>query len=97
MDYSDIEDNRTVVDKKIDVFQRVKNIEAGQDANVTSGSSDDSPANKLKSPYKKYMKSSFKLRANSPITKALVGNQHKLPQHLQDAIKAAPGKSYKKY
>ena len=96
MNYADLENDRTVVDKKIDVYERVKNMSSGQD-NVTSGSSDDSPANKLKSPYKKYMKSSFKLSAKSPITKALVGNQHKLPQHLQDAIKAAPGKSYKKY
>ena len=97
MNYADIENDETVVNKKIDIYQKIKNIEAGQDANVTSGSPDDSPANKLKSPYKKYMKSSFKLSAKSPITKALVGNQHKLPQHLQDAIKAAPGKSYKKY
>lgn len=26
----------------------------------------------------------------SPVAKALKGNQHRLPQHLQDAIKAAP-------
>ena len=55
-----------------------------------------SPASKLKSPYKMYTKSPFKMSAKSPLTKALVGNQHKLPQHLQDAIKAAPGKNYKK-
>ena len=51
---------------------------------------------KLNSPYKMYTKSPFKLSAKSPLAKALVGNQHKLPQHLQDAIKAAPGKNYKK-
>lgn len=51
---------------------------------------------KLHSPYKMYTKSPFKLAAKSPLAKALVGNQHKLPQHLQDAIKAAPGKNYKK-
>ena len=55
-----------------------------------------SPASKLKSPYKMYTKSPFKMSAKSPLTKALVGNQNKLPQHLQDAIKAAPGKNYKK-
>ena len=55
-----------------------------------------SAASKLKSPYKMYTKSPFKMSAKSPLTKALVGNQHKLPQHLQDAIKAAPGKNYKK-
>ena len=55
-----------------------------------------SPNTKLKSPYKMYTKSPFKLAAKSPLAKALVGNQHKLPQHLQDAIKAAPGKNYKK-
>jgi len=51
---------------------------------------------KLSSPYKMYTKSPFKMSAKSPLTKALVGNQNKLPQHLQDAIKAAPGKNYKK-
>ena len=30
--------------------------------------------------------------AKSPATKKLQGAQNKLPQHLQDAIKAAPGK-----
>lgn len=29
---------------------------------------------------------------SSPVKKALKGNQYKLPKHLQDAIKAAPGK-----
>ncbi len=32
----------------------------------------------------------YKQNPKSPILKALVGNQNKLPQHLQDAIKAAP-------
>jgi hypothetical protein len=36
--------------------------------------------------------SAFKMKAKSPAVKKLQGNQHKLPQHLQDAIKAAPGK-----
>lgn len=49
-----------------------------------------SPNNKIKTP-------AYKMHPKSPIAKALVGNQHKLPQHLQDAIKAAPGKAYKKY
>ena len=30
----------------------------------------------------------------APTKKALVGNQNQLPQHLQNAIKAAPGKMY---
>ena len=34
--------------------------------------------------------SPFKMTPKSPLTKALKGNQHKLPQHLQEAIKAAP-------
>lgn len=34
--------------------------------------------------------SAFKMKAKSPVAKKLQGNQHKLPQHLQDAIKAAP-------
>ena len=34
--------------------------------------------------------SPFKMTPKSPLVKALKGNQHKLPQHLQEAIKAAP-------
>lgn len=34
--------------------------------------------------------SPFKMAPKSPLMKALKGNQHKLPQHLQEAIKAAP-------
>jgi hypothetical protein len=37
-------------------------------------------------------KKGYKQKAKSPATKALKGAQNKLPQHLQDAIKAAPGK-----
>jgi hypothetical protein len=36
--------------------------------------------------------SAFKMYGKSPAVKTLQGNQNKLPQHLQDAIKAAPGK-----
>ena len=32
----------------------------------------------------------YKQNPKSPVLKALKGNQRKLPQHLQDAIKAAP-------
>jgi hypothetical protein len=32
----------------------------------------------------------YKQNSNSPVLKALKGNQGKLPQQLQDAIKAAP-------
>ena len=34
--------------------------------------------------------SAFKMKAKSPVAKKLQGNQNKLPQHLQDAIKSAP-------
>jgi len=37
-----------------------------------------------------YNKSPFKMATKSPLAKALKGNQGKLPQQLQDAIKAAP-------
>ena len=37
-----------------------------------------------------YKRSPFKMAPKSPLTKALKGNQGKLPQHLQEAIKAAP-------
>ena len=32
----------------------------------------------------------FKMKGKSPAAKTLKGNQGKLPQHLQDSIKAAP-------
>ena len=37
-----------------------------------------------------YKSSPFKMAPKSPMLKALKGNQGKLPQQLQDAIKAAP-------
>jgi len=37
-----------------------------------------------------YNKSPFKMAPKSPVAKKLQGNQGKLPQHLQEAIKAAP-------
>jgi len=37
-----------------------------------------------------YKSSPFKMAPKSPMLKALKGNQSKLPQQLQDAIKAAP-------
>ena len=42
------------------------------------------------------MGSPFKMNPKTPFMKALVGKQGNLPQHLQDAIKAAPAKSYGK-
>ena len=39
----------------------------------------------------------YKQSPRSPLAKALKGNQHKLPQHLQDAIKAAPDSPAKMY
>ena len=38
----------------------------------------------------------FKLTGKSALTKALVGNQHKLPNHLKKAILDAPETSPKK-
>ena len=40
--------------------------------------------------------SPFKMAPKSPLMKKLVGNQDKLPQQLQDAIKAAPESPAKK-
>ena len=37
-----------------------------------------------------YKRTPFKMTTKSPLAKALKGNQGKLPQALQDAIKAAP-------
>ena len=44
-----------------------------------------------------YKSSPFKMAPKSPMLKALKGNQGKLPQQLQDAIKAAPESPSKKY
>jgi len=41
------------------------------------------------------MGSPFKMAPKTPFMKALVGKQGNLPQHLQDAIKAAPAKKVK--
>ena len=43
------------------------------------------------------MSSPFKMNPKSPFMKALVGKQGNLPQHLQDAIKAAPESPAKSY
>ena len=40
--------------------------------------------------------SAFMMKGKSPMMKALVGNQDKLPQHLQEKIEATPAKMYGK-
>jgi hypothetical protein len=67
---------------------RLKKLRLAEKNNiVTSGDKaiePDSPATMKPSAYK--------MKGKSPATKALQGNQSKLPQHLQDSIKAAPNK-----
>ena len=41
-------------------------------------------------------KSAFMMKGKSPIMKALIGNQDRLPVELQEKIKAAPTKMYGK-
>ena len=41
-------------------------------------------------------KSTFMMKGKSPMMKALIGNQDKLPVELQEKIKAAPTKMYGK-
>jgi hypothetical protein len=41
-------------------------------------------------------KSAFMMKGKSPMMKALIGNQDKLPVELQEKIKAAPTKMYGK-
>ena len=41
-------------------------------------------------------KSAFMMKGKSPIMKALIGNQNKLPVELQEKIKAAPTRMYGK-
>jgi hypothetical protein len=60
---------------------------AEENNTVTSNTAEDKSDSGLK------MKpSAFKMYAKSPATKKLQGAQNTLPQQLQDAIKAAPGK-----
>ena len=47
-------------------------------------------------PYGK-KKSGFKMYGKSPMTKKLVGNQHRLPEALKAEIRKAPETPYKKY
>ena len=41
-------------------------------------------------------KSAFMMKGKSPMMKALIGDQNKLPVELQEKIKAAPTKMYGK-
>ena len=41
-------------------------------------------------------KSAFMMKGKSPLMKALIGNQNKLPVELQEKILASPGKMYGK-
>ena len=62
---------------------------AAREAGVITAKKED----ETKKPAPPKMKpSAFKMYAKSPATKKLQGAQNTLPQHLQDAIKAAPGK-----
>ena len=44
----------------------------------------------------KESKSAFMMKGKSPMMKALIGKQKNLPVELQEKIKAAPIKNYKK-
>ena len=39
--------------------------------------------------------SAFRMKSKSPMLAKLIGNQDRLPQELQDKIKAAPTRKYK--
>lgn len=69
------------------------------EVNNNTGSGDDAIETKADTtkygeyettPSSNNMRSAFKMKAKSPAAKKLQGNQSRLPQHLQDAIKAAP-------
>lgn len=64
-------------------------IEAG--ANPFANMAIDPSKYQLETPSTDYMELLYGKKP-APTKKALVGNQYKLPQHLQDKIKAAPGK-----
>tara|TARA_Y100000385_G_scaffold10399_1_gene10961 strand:+ start:3354 stop:4388 length:1035 start_codon:yes stop_codon:yes gene_type:complete len=68
--------------------QKVTTSSGGQAANAVEVTEEVTP---LGAPLQ-YKKSSNKMRSKSPAKKALKGSQNQLPQHLQAAIKAAPGK-----
>ena len=70
-------------------FDRIKTI--GEDSEKVQVAKAQKAA-KLKKLKEEKKKSPNEMRSNSPAKKALKGSQNQLPQHLQAAIKAAPGK-----
>jgi hypothetical protein len=70
-------------------FDRIKTI--GEDSEKVQVAKAQKAA-KLAKENEEKKKSTNQMRSNSPAKKALKGNQNQLPQHLQAAIKAAPGK-----
>jgi hypothetical protein len=70
-------------------FDRIKTI--GEDSEKVQVAK-AAKAAKLAKENEEKKKSPNKMRSTSPAKKALKGSQNQLPQHLQAAIKAAPGK-----
>lgn len=70
-------------------FDRIKTI--GEDSEKVQVAKAQKAA-KLAKENEEKKKSTNQMRSNSPAKKALKGSQNQLPQHLQAAIKAAPGK-----
>lgn len=74
--------------------QGSKAVEVNNSATTTA--TEDTPADTTQygeyetKPAPTNMRSAFKMKAKSPAAKKLQGNQGRLPQHLQDAIKSAP-------
>jgi|GEM_PF-6705027 len=75
--------------------QADKAVEVNNSATTTG--TEDKPADttqygkyETKPTVAKMKPSAFKMKAKSPAAKKLQGNQGRLPQHLQDAIKSAP-------
>jgi type IV secretory pathway VirB10-like protein len=73
-------------------FDRIKTIGEDSEKVQVAKAAKAAKLAKLKKENEEKKKSPNEMRSKSPAKKALKGNQNQLPQHLQAAIKAAPGK-----
>jgi hypothetical protein len=73
-------------------FDRIKTIGEDSEKVQVAKAAKAAKLAKLAKENEEKKKSPNEMRSNSPAKKALKGSQNQLPQHLQAAIKAAPGK-----
>ena len=83
--------NQIVTESNSQAENAVKvNSNTGGGDNAVEGEADNTKYGEYKPAPAAMKPSAFKMKAKSPAAKKLQGNQGRLPQHLQDAIKSAP-------